>query len=76
MRCDRDCQSADTRSVDGQALLILFGGLMVGVGLTMLPGVAISRVLAPHKREMGIAFATLVVAVGLYVIARGIRALS
>ena len=39
-------------------------------------GVALSHVLAPRKREMGIGFAALVVAVGLYVIARGIRALS
>lgn len=52
------------------ATLFIGGGIAGGIA-----GVALSRVLAPHKREMGIAFATLVVAVGLYVIVRGIRTL-
>lgn len=53
------------------AALFILGG--IGGGIV---GVALSQVLAPRKREMGIAFAALVVVVGLYVIARGIRALS
>lgn len=53
------------------AALFILGGIGGGV-----VGVALSHVLVPRKREMGIGFAALVVAVGLYVIARGIRALS
>lgn len=55
------------------AIATLFIGGGIGGGMV---GVALSQVLSSRKREMSIGFATLVIAVGLYVIARGIITFS
>lgn len=53
------------------AVLFVLGG--VGGGIL---GVALGRILARRKRALNLVFATIVVAAGIYVLARGISALS
>ncbi|MGE3708905.1 MAG: TSUP family transporter, partial [Hyphomicrobiaceae bacterium] len=53
------------------AALFILGGVMGGA-----IGVALGRVLSQRKRALSLLFASLVVTVGVYVIARGIIALA